>query len=152
MLYIEQLHKCLVNIEVEMVNNKLEYNYVLTLLKLYKDILDTTVSRVLSEICNSTSIPLRHRFVITYEGEVFYRASLAPSNVAIHSIGIKDLPRYSDAIPDRYRDLDIEHILHFNQEVHEFKHIVLRWYDNILIQVSEQYNLDKNKLSIMCLL
>lgn len=152
MLYIEQLHKCLVNIEVELVNNKREYNYVLTLLKLYKDILDTTVSRVLSELCNSTSIPLRHRFVITYEGEVFYRASLAPSNVVIHSIGINDLTKYSDIIPSRYRDLDIEHILHFNQEVHEFKHIVLRWYDDHLTRVSEQYGLDKSKLGIMCLL
>lgn len=150
MLYIEQLHGAMVNIEVEIIEYRHQKDYVVTLVDLYKKTLDLTVSRVLGEICNSTSLPIKHQFVLTYDGEILPGEDNLLGRT-IHSTNIDNLFKYSDVIASEYDELDIEHILHFNQEVHEFKHTVLTWYKSLLADVAEFEGIDKMRLGIMLL-
>lgn len=145
MLYIEQLHGAMVHIEVEIVEYQYEEDYMLTLIDLYRRTLDITVSRVLGELCDCTSLPPEHRFAITHKGEPF------ANNIVIHSTGIENVYRYSDIISKDIKTLDLEHLPHFNQEVHEFKHFVLRWYEDTLDIVAKRNGLNKMDLGIMCL-
>ena len=147
MLYIEQLHRAMVNIEVEIVKYKHQEEYVLTLVDLYKKVLDVAVSRILGELCNTTSIPLKHQFVLTLDGNVFLNNDQETFR-PVHSSNILGVYSYSDIIPSEYSELDIEHILHFNQEVHEFKHLVLRRHNDTLALIAEFEGIDKMRLGI----
>lgn len=147
MLYIEQLHRAMVNIEVEIVKYKHQEEYVLTLVDLYKKVLDVAVSRILGELCNTTSIPVKNQFVLTLDGAIYPGGDILLGRT-IHSSNIHGLPKYSDKIPSEYSELDIEHILHFNQEVHEFKHIVLRLHNDTLALIAELEGIDKMRLGI----